>query len=363
MDLNAATNRPTAAPPNATIVQPVVDSSHVGEARRAAVTMAGQLHLNETRAGELAIIVTELTNNLVRHGGGGELLLRPISPTGGVGGGKGESPAAGSGVEVLAIDRGPGIASVNDAMRDGYSTGGTPGTGLGAVRRLAAFADFVSWQGRGTAVVAHVWPGAAPAKLVVEIGVVCVPLRTEVLCGDAWCVVSQAGRIHAMVADGLGHGPAAAEASQLAIATFRASLGRPPKIIMDQMHAALRVTRGAAIAVAEIDRNAGQIRFCGVGNVASMTHTREGVARSLLSHNGTVGAEARRIVEHEQMWKADSLLILTSDGLTSRWQVTDYPGLLFKHPSLIAGILYRDHLRGRDDATALVLRAGSPAAA
>src|SRR5207237_807570 len=109
-----------------------------------------------TRAGEVAIIVTELANNLARHApaGGGEILLRAVAPTGGSGGGRGETPAAGSGIEILSLDRGAGIANVNAAMRDGFTTGRTPGTGLGAVRRLSSGFDLFSGANRGVALVA-----------------------------------------------------------------------------------------------------------------------------------------------------------------------------------------------------------------
>ena len=343
-------------PPNATTVVHVAEPSQVGEARRAAAALATQLNFSATRAGELAIILTELGNNLVRHGSGGQIMLRPVAPAGGSGGGLGEAPAAGSGVEVTATDRGPGINNVHAAMRDGYSTGGTPGTGLGAIQRLSGTFDLISQLGRGTVIVSRVWPAAVPDRPLVEVGAACVPIRGETVCGDAWCVVEQGQRVVAIVADGLGHGPAAADASRRAVTIFREAAAGAPRQIMEALHSALRATRGAAVAVADVNFAAGKLRFCGVGNISSSVVSREGLSRSLLSHNGTVGAESRRMVELEQPWAAGSLLILTSDGITSRWQLADYPGLQLKHPSLIAGVLYRDHLRGRDDATVLAVR-------
>jgi hypothetical protein len=50
------------------------------------------------------------------------------------------------------------------------------------------------------------------------------------------------------------------------------------------------------------------------------------------------------------------LLLMHSDGLTSRWKLADYPGLSHRVPALIAAVLYRDFKRGRDDATVLVAR-------
>jgi hypothetical protein len=51
------------------------------------------------------------------------------------------------------------------------------------------------------------------------------------------------------------------------------------------------------------------------------------------------------------------LIILHSDGIASRWDIAAYPGLAVQHPSLIAGVLLRDHRRGRDDAAAVAMRA------
>jgi len=51
------------------------------------------------------------------------------------------------------------------------------------------------------------------------------------------------------------------------------------------------------------------------------------------------------------------MLVLHSDGLVSHWSLDAYPGLAARDPSLIAGILYRDFTRGRDDVTVVVAKA------
>src|SRR4051794_24710081 len=91
-----------------------------GEARRRAATMASSLRLDETTAGRLALVVTECANNLWKHAHGGEILLNPLGL---------EDP----GVEVLALDKGPGMSDPARCFQDGYSTAGSPGTGLGAI--------------------------------------------------------------------------------------------------------------------------------------------------------------------------------------------------------------------------------------
>jgi len=162
-----------------------------------------------------------------------------------------------------------------------------------------------------------------------------------------------ADRTICMVADGLGHGPNAAIAAEQAVATAREHKMKNPAEIMERIHGALRSTRGAALALAQVHHSEGLLRFCGVGNIAATLIT-DAAVRHLTSYNGTAGLEARKIVEFTYPWSAQSLLVMHSDGLQSRWDFKDYPGLTQRHPSLIAAILYRDFYRGRDDVTVLV---------
>lgn len=104
----------------------VTDPSSVGQARRVAILTAQRLGLGETQAGELALLATEVSRNVLVHGGGGEVILVGL---------KHDGEAVG---RILALDRGPGIPDVAKAMTDGFSTSGTPGGGLGAMKRIAS---------------------------------------------------------------------------------------------------------------------------------------------------------------------------------------------------------------------------------
>jgi anti-sigma regulatory factor (Ser/Thr protein kinase) len=329
------------------VLLPVDDRSQVGEVRRTATGMARQLGLDEQDQGRVALVLTEALNNAVKHGGGGQVVLRPI----------GNSRP---GVEALIIDKGPGIPDVERALRDGYSTAGTPGTGLGAVARVADGFDIYSVAGQGTAVLVRVYArgGEADHSRTVpsfETGTVCLPRSGETICGDAWALGRIAERVILIVADGLGHGPDAATASMEAIRVFRKSLSLAPADIVAEIHAALRSTRGAAVAVAALDPNRKEIRYAGVGNIAgSIVSATE--TRSMVSHNGTVGHEVRKIQEFQYDWPTGALVIMQSDGLQTHWRIDRYPGLVMRDPALIAGVLYRDFTRGRDDVTVLAVR-------
>jgi anti-sigma regulatory factor (Ser/Thr protein kinase) len=323
-----------------TRVVAVDDATHTGEARRLAATLARQAGLGEEREGRLAVVVTELATNLVKHAKGGQLLLRAVGA---------------SGVEVMAVDRGPGIPDVARALNDGFSTAHTPGTGLGAVRRMAAEFDLYSRAPGGTVVMARLWADA-PAKGPMALGAVCISHPGEEVAGDDWGVRELAGGCSLMVADGLGHGPLAREAAQTALSAFRtASLDDAPARTIEDCHTALRATRGAAVALARIDAGTGLIRYAGVGNIAAAVFDGAAVQR-LVSLNGTAGLGVVRAREFSYPWTKGSTLVMTSDGLQTRWSLGDHPGLGARDPSVIAAVLYRDHARGKDDATAVVVK-------
>ena len=324
--------------------QRVEDSSHVGEARRMAAAMGWELGFDDTRVGHVAIAVTELAGNLLKHGGGGELLLRTLR--------YGSFP----GLELLSLDKGPGIRNVAESLRDGHSTAGSPGTGLGAVQRLSSLFDLYTMPGQGTALLSHFWQGSPPAPpLPLEVGVVCLPVSGEEACGDAWVLHQSRERALVMVADGLGHGPGAAEAGAAAVKVVENHSDDAPAELIERLHAALRSTRGAAVAVAEVLWDRRSVRYAGVGNISGRIFSGEAIC-NMVSHNGTVGLEVRKIQEFTYPWPEDGLLVLHTDGLSARWSLDDYPGLQGRHPALIAGVLFRDHNRVRDDSGVVVLR-------
>ena len=318
----------------------VADPSQVGEARRLGCDLARSIGFDDVGVGRVGLAVTEAATNIVKHGQGGHMLLR----------------AGADGVGFIALDRGPGMRNVSHAMRDGFSTAGSPGTGLGAIARQASAFDIYTVPGHGTALVAEFRrPGRVAAERGVEAGGVAVPKPGQTVCGDGWGFIQAGPRALVLVTDGLGHGPLAATASARALEVFRAHAADSAVAIVQRMHEALRPTRGAAVGLAEIDRNVGLVRFVGVGNIAGSIVT-DGTVRSLVSHHGTMGHDVRKIQEFQYPWRSDALLVLNSDGLGTRWDLAAYPGLAQRHPTLVAAVLYRDFGRGNDDATAVVLR-------
>jgi anti-sigma regulatory factor (Ser/Thr protein kinase) len=323
----------------------VADESQVGEARRAVTAACQRLGLDETTTGKAAVVVTEAATNIVKHAGRGEILLRAVP----------------DGIEVMALDRGPGIADIAASLRDGYSTSGTQGDGLGAIRRMATLFDIYSAPGLGTAIVARlVSAAAAKAALPANgtrllVGAVSLPVAGETVNGDAWAEERLDRGLRILLVDGLGHGPVANEAAHAAVEAFQSASGEAPSTAVETCHLAMRSTRGAALAVAEISVSPGLVRFAGVGNIAGSIWNGS-VSHHTVSLNGTAGHGTIRPREFSYPWPAGGLLVMASDGLATRWSLESYPGLAAHDPALVAGILYRDHSRGRDDVTVVVAR-------
>lgn len=309
------------------------------------MALARQQGFNEEDSGRVALVATELGTNLTKHASQGELLASPYEDEGQ------------GGIELIALDRGPGILNVQACLADGYSSAGTAGHGLGAVIRQSTFVDIVSWSGIGTAILARVGAGKpngapAPTRSAMGYGAVSVPIPGETVCGDSWAVNRDGATSTLFLADGLGHGPDAADAAVEAVRLFRRFHGHEVPALLDYIHGGLRATRGAAVSIARYDPRRGQVVFGGIGNVAGVLSARSELRR-MVSMPGTAGYSVRKIQSFQYPFTG-GLVILASDGLGTTWTLDKYPNIEAAHPTLIAAVLYRDFGRRRDDATVLV---------
>lgn len=327
---------------------PITDPSKIGEARRIATALASSLLFNETDSGKVALVVTEIGNNIHRHAQQGELLIRSVHD------------GIGTGVEVLGVDHGTGMSNINLCMEDGYSTKGTSGIGLGGIRRLSGVFAIDSVRGRGTCVLSRVYrshPSFAPTSpMTYDCGVVMVPHPNERVSGDGYYIHENLGICTAMVVDGLGHGPLAAEAAQAACRMMQEYGQEPLEDIVQHIHMGLRGTRGAAIGIARILPEQQELRFIGVGNIAGSLVQRDGTSKSVMSYPGIIGHEMRRTKEMSYPWNELTTVVLHSDGLQTHWSAAAYPQALTSEASLLAATLYRDFNRGRDDVTVLAIK-------
>jgi anti-sigma regulatory factor (Ser/Thr protein kinase) len=327
----------------------VEESSRTAEARRKAREMALDFGMDEPGAEHVAIVATEACTNLLKHAGGGRILLQSTT---------GDSDGIAL-LELLAVDQGPGMSNLEQCLRDGYSTASSPGQGLGAIQRMSKQSDIYTVPGKGTAVLARWWSrqnGSAPAHAI-HLGAVNVAKPGEDVCGDAWGAAWNDRDLTILMADGLGHGLEARLAALEAVRQLRQNPELEPKPLLTRVHQALRSTRGAAVAVARIDPIHGKLIFAGLGNISGRIYAGPEGRHNLVSLNGTAGHQCDRIQEFSYPWPEGGILVLHSDGLTTNTSLDSYPGLTARDPVLISGVLYRDFCRGRDDATVVVAKA------
>ena len=328
----------------------VSERSQVGEARREGQRLAEVAGFSDIESGRVSIVVSELATNLARHSQGGRILVRT------------EGVAGRRSVEILSIDAGPGMGDISACLTDGYSTGGTPGNGLGAVQRMSAVFDLYSSVPGGTVFYSRIDADTADAppsdsRVPFTWGIVCQPLAGEIACGDTWRLAVEDQGLSLLVADGLGHGPEAAAAADLAGAVFDNAPFAPAPSLMAAANERMRGSRGGAVSIAQIDGKSGTLKYVGVGNIGgNIAAEPDESPKGLFTHNGTVGLQVRKIQEFSYDAPVGALVILYSDGLQSRWSLANYPGLSRRHPAVIAGVLFRDFQRGRDDTTVVVVR-------
>lgn len=325
---------------------PVRERSQVAVARQRSMRLAQRQGFNDEAQGKLALVVSEAATNQLDHARGGEILITAW-----------QDQECGC-IDMLAIDRGPGIAKLGQALAGGRSTGTGLGEGLGAIRRLSDQFEIFAPLGAGTTIACSLYAHShrPPMGGRQQVGAVSRPKRGEVECGDGWAYRTLgSGSSLLLVLDGLGHGPRAQEAARQARETL-ANFTKPDTVaLMATLHERLRATRGAAAIAICLNPMASEIRCCGVGNV-SATLSIGNKRRGLVSLNGILGHGTIRLQEFVYPWPEGALLLAHTDGISPQWDLGAYPGLRLRHPSVIAGILYRDHAVDHDDATVVVIR-------
>ena len=327
----------------------LTDRSFLNIVKRDITRLVESYGFSLAETGKVNLIVSEMTSNLIKHNAeGGEILVKPI----------GINQA---GVEILCLDNGPGMSDVTRMLEDGVSTAGTSGEGLGAIKRLSDEFDIYSAREVGTFILARLYKARQKPKVSdikkFDVGVVMVPKAGETLCGDGGVMRESIGKCQILVTDGLGHGEFAHVASKSAGEAFLNNTNLSPYEIIRNLHPALKHTRGAVGNVATIDMVHKTISYCGVGNIAGRIINGTEATKSIISYNGILGHNIPNTLHnHELPWSNNSTLILHSDGLKSKWDLTRYKDLLRHSPSLVAALMYKEFSRGTDDTMVLICR-------
>ncbi|WP_026464034.1 ATP-binding SpoIIE family protein phosphatase [Adhaeribacter aquaticus] len=327
----------------------LTDRSFQNIVKRDIAKLAEGLGFKESEVGKINLIISEMASNLIKHEAvNGEILVKPI----------GEKA---SGLEIICIDQGPGMSDPQRMLEDGVSTVGTHGEGLGAIKRISDEFDLYSSRGVGTVVLSRIYksrqkPKAGKIKRF-DIGVVMVPKTGETDCGDGWAMYESINTCYLLVADGLGHGEFAQQASQGAVETFLQQTNQTPSSLIRSLHASIKRTRGAVANVALIDLKDQTLTYCGIGNIAGRFFSGADGTKSIISYNGILGHNIPNTINNHQIpWSNQGLLVVHSDGLKSKWDLARYKDLQRHDTSVIAALLYKDFKRGTDDTLVLVGR-------
>lgn len=303
-------------------------------------------HFTGQRTGEIDIVVSEMTSNLIKYAGKGELLYRMSH--------EGETPV----FEVICLDNGPGIMSLPHSMMDGVSSKSTLGHGLGSIKRLSNLFQIYSLPSWGTVLYSLFYPSADKKAPKTDILVRCLNLAKpgEKVSGDGAHVRFLKDRTLVLAGDGLGHGEHAREAVEAAIRVFNESISADPSEIIRELHVGVKKTRGLVATVAVLDHKAKIWEVCGVGNI----HTRlnRGLEyKNYVCNNGIIGLNIPARLENAKFEMSRlQQFIFCSDGIKTKWEMSRYPGILKYDPMILAAVLYKDHARLTDDMTILITK-------
>jgi anti-sigma regulatory factor (Ser/Thr protein kinase)/serine/threonine protein phosphatase PrpC len=341
----------------------IENESDIGICRRKSVSLAKQLGFDEVKTGEIAIMVTELVTNVIKHGGGkGKILVCEV-----------KTEDQQKAIEVWCCDSGNGIPDLEKAIKDGYSDKVSLGIGLGSIRRfsdifelnpkdlpllngnhLSGFENYSNCIRTLKWVPSKKWIGT---NRDLQIGASSRSKPGEVLNGDCYVVNHiSAGKTIAAVIDGLGHGKEAHIASQLAREQIILKAEQPVNSILNHVNNALRGTRGAVAGMALIDTVSNKLSFSGIGNIEGFVCSSN-EKKTLLSFGGIVGHNMRTPRVFEFNFNPGDFLYLSSDGITSRWRYDEMDWT--KHPQANAEHLITNYSRTNDDATVLIIRYSS----
>ena len=318
----------------------VADNSDVFRARRAVKNMAAGAGFDAAGIAELETVAAELATNLVKYADhGGEIAFLLLTEEGA------------TGIEVRAVDSGPGIADMQEALADGHSTRGTLGIGLSGVKRLMDDFTIHSGAGAGTEIIARKWL-ARQDHAIMKFSVLARPFPGEPVSGDGYFIKHFRDYEIFGVIDALGHGAGAHEVTCKCLEILEAHCHEELGAVVEACHRGLRHSRGAAMALARVDRAGTKFEHVSVGNVETRVYNTSQPVRPYC-FNGTLGMmieSGTRPVVYPLVRGA--LIVMCSDGILSRFNVE--PHLFGETVQRIAESIFSEYMRGTDDATVLV---------
>ncbi len=342
------------------IVIPIDEIHHIGIAIREISKLAEDFGFSEKELSEILIVVSELANNLIEHEAIEGKIICSLNEEG-----------TKKYIQIISEDKGPGIANVETVMEDGFSTSGTLGIGLGAIKRLMS--DFRinsniddvktaknnnNWRKIGTKIITKKYLSQREDRVDISqsrtrFGVFTRSKYGEKYNGDNYFLQHFEDKTIVAVIDGLGHGQYAFKASTEARLYFTKNYKKPLDVIINDLHARLKSTRGVVISIALIDHEKGELEHVGIGNVLTRVFNSPTPIRPV-NYNGSLGYILRNFRVSKYPWVKGNIIIMTSDGISERYDTNNNPNYLQNHPIIIANTILKEYGKDYDDATVLV---------
>lgn len=335
----------------------MVDATHISfpaSDRSYYAILKKEIHNRTLEAGfelqkisELDIIVAELTSNLHKYARNGEILFGIF--------GKEEDCY----VELICIDDGPGMTDPAKMMADGFSSTNTIGHGFGSIKRMSDVFEVYSIRDWGTIVLSRIYKKARTKnslKPKVDIKGIVVPKPNERTSGDGYYYKLTDKYFKLLVADGLGHGPEANLAINEAVKAFKLCAEESPVQYIRFIHSTVRKTRGLVGTVVIYDFEKRVWKIAGVGNIATKFYNATEF-KNQMAYNGIIGHNIPNTMNDQELSSGlYQQIILCSDGIRSRWDLSKYTGINRYDLTILAAALFKDFARRTDDMSVIICK-------
>ncbi len=315
--------------------------------RRISKEIAKDIGFDVRAQEEIVLVVSELASNIIKYANRGILTLTPVSL------------AEQNGLMIEATDSGPGF-NENTALKDGFSSSGTLGCGLGAVNRMMDEFDIHTNENNqlGTRIVCKRWlrkKSSVNGRCPFDIGIVSRPKPGEDVNGDSFVIKQGNGQSLVAVIDGVGHGRLAHQAAQAARHYIENHSELPFLDIFRGVDRACRSSRGVVMALASFDWDSMKLTFASVGNIEVKVLGAQEKFKFIV-RRGIVGKNAPNPVITENDWRMDYALALHSDGLSTHWNWKDFSHHSDRSAQFIAEYMHRALEKDSDDTTLIIVK-------
>ncbi len=182
------------------------------------------------------------------------------------------------------------------------------------------------------------------------------PFLGERVSGDAVVIEHRGEVLFLAIVDALGHGPQANAVADRAERFLRNAWSSDVLDTVHRLHSELKGTIGAAVGLCVVDSVARDLRYTGVGNTVLRTFGSQ--ATRLISTDGIIGDRFRTPTVQSASLKESGTVLLYTDGVSDRFDLAQYPQLIYHSASAIARNIVERFGKPYDDATCMAMRYG-----